>query len=109
MENSVIHGFSDWRDDGIITISAHPADESTLLITVADNGIGILPEDIAQLTTQMNTSTSANHREHYGLWNVHRRIKNKYGPQYGLSIESEVGCYTRITLTIPINKEGAHD
>lgn len=109
VENSVIHGFSDWRDDGIITISARAADTHTLLITVTDNGIGILPEDITSLTAQINSSVSAEHRNHYGLWNVNRRIKNKYGPQYGLSIESEVGCYTSITITTPIKKEGNHD
>lgn len=109
VENSVIHGFSDWRDDGTITISAQPADDDTLLITVTDNGIGILPEDIADLTTQMSAPVSTEHRDHYGLWNVNRRIKNKYGTQYGLSIESEVGCYTSITIKTPINKEATHD
>jgi len=109
VENSVIHGFSDWRDDGTITISAQAADQDTLRITVTDNGIGILPEDIAALSAQLNSPVSTEHRDHYGLWNVNRRIKNKYGPQYGLSIESEVGCYTSITITAPIQKEIAYD
>jgi len=50
VENAVIHGFSDWRDDGEITLSAQPVGTDNLCICITDNGIGILPEDLGTLT-----------------------------------------------------------
>ena len=110
VENAVIHGFADWRDDGEVMISAW-ADEAReqLQVVLSDNGIGILPEDLNALMEDLHTYPPAKEHKHYGLYNVERRIKNKYGPQYGLSIESEVGDFTKITLTLPINKEKQYD
>ena len=110
VENAVIHGFSDWRDDGEIVISAQADEElGQLQITLCDNGIGILPEDLNSLMEDLHTYPPQKEHQHYGLYNVERRIKNKYGPQYGLSMESEVGDFTKITLTLPINKEKQYD
>ncbi|MNG33587.1 hypothetical protein D3C84_1198720 [compost metagenome] len=36
-----------------------------------------------------------------GLMNVHRRIQMVFGEAYGLSIDSEWGRGTRITMTMP--------
>ena len=65
----------------------------------------ILPEDLDTLTSQMSASPCGQSRTHYGLYNVNRRIRNKYGTQCGLSIQSEVGEFTRVFVTVPIKKE----
>ena len=39
---------------------------------------------------------------HFGLYNIHRRIVQRYGDQYGLTIESEVSEYTRISISLPL-------
>ena len=56
----------------------------------------------------LHTYPPAKEHRHYGLYNVERRIENKYGKQYGMTIESEVGEFTRITLTLPIAEETSH-
>ena len=37
-----------------------------------------------------------------GLPNVDRRIKLNYGDAYGLSIDSQVGQFTEITVKVPL-------
>ena len=110
VENAVIHGFCDWRDDGEITLSAQAGEtEGQLRVTLCDNGLGILPEELDALMRDLHTYPPAKERRHYGLYNVERRIENKYGKEYGMTIESEVGEFTRITLTLPVTEERPHD
>jgi sensor histidine kinase YesM len=44
-------------------------------------------------------------RKSIGLCNVHSRLKNFYGENYGLNIESWPGRGTRVTIPIPLGKE----
>ena len=106
VENAVIHGFSNYRDDGQVTISVQ-ADKGrhALTICVEDNGIGILPEDLDILMEDLNTYPPTKEHKHYGLYNVEHRIRNKYGRQYGLALESEVGDFTRVTLNLPLSSQ----
>jgi len=109
VENAVIHGFSDWRDDGVITVTATPDETGTRLsMTVRDNGIGILPEDLRSLNDLLQTYPPKNNSTHYGLYNIHQRLRNKYGKGFGLTLDSQVGEYTTMTLTYPISKEDSH-
>ena len=107
-ENAVIHGFSDWRDDGQLVLTAE-AGGGALLVALTDNGIGILPEELEALTAELETYPPQGERSHYGLYNIHRRIQNKYGRAYGLRLESEVGDYTRMTLRLPLEEERNDD
>lgn len=106
VENSVIHGFTDWRDDGIVIISAvTDADKQLIRICVEDNGIGILPEDLARLSEDMECFPPKKEHKHFGLYSVHVRIRNHYGSEYGVSMESEVGEFTKMTVRLPLRKE----
>ena len=67
-------------------------------------GLGIPPERLAQLRDMLRSDGSAlEDRSGFGigLRNTNRRIKLLYGPQYGLTIESEVEERTCITITLP--------
>ena len=39
-----------------------------------------------------------------GIANVHKRLQLIYGRQYGLTVESEPGKFTRVTVHIPREK-----
>ena len=41
-------------------------------------------------------------RSSIGLKNIHHRIQLIYGSEYGLSISSEEGRYTKVTITLPV-------
>ena len=65
------------------------------------NGIEIEPENIEKLLTDTSKITKST-MSGIGLPNVDRRLKLVYGEEYGLSIESEPGQYTRVTIRLPL-------
>jgi two-component system sensor histidine kinase YesM len=98
VENCIIHGFEDKNDNCIIEINAYIKEES-IIIEVVDNGIGMDAHAIEHLLhNNENTKRKFNG---IGLNNVHERIKLKYGQNYGLSITSEPGKGTTVSISIP--------
>lgn len=95
VENAIIHGIENRGKGGEIKLSGR-LEDGCIVFQVEDNGIGIEPERLAQLLESKPTG--------YGLKNVHDRTKVMYGPEYGLSIQSEVNQGTRVTLKFPVNK-----
>ena len=100
VENAVIHGFTGYRSDGIVTISAHKKDND-VLICVTDNGIGFLPEGITNMNRIFALTTLPEDFHHFGLFNINRRISQAYGQPYGLTIDSEIGVYSTVTMRLP--------
>lgn len=97
IENSIYHGIKE-RDStvsGLIRITGKLVDDRVIL-EVYDNGAGIAPEQLPHIL-----SVNSGPRPTFGLSNVDQRIKYKYGKQYGLHIESEVGKFTRVTVMLP--------
>lgn len=70
-----------------------------MIITVADNGVGISEERKKELLTAGSDQSSS-----IGLNNIHTRMKMLYGESYGVTIESEEGLGTKVYLTIPRKK-----
>ena len=106
MENSIFSGIEPSGKPGLIQIHIYAEDE-VLYISVRDNGIGISEENIARMLTD-TSRVSKHYMSGIGLPNVDRRIKLVYGQQYGLKVESEVGVYTCVTISLPLElKEGA--
>lgn len=76
-------------------------------VSVEDNGAGIEPDRLEELRRRLKQNRLADEHEGgrqrggIGLMNVHRRIQMVFGEQYGLSIESERGRGSRITMTMP--------
>jgi two-component system sensor histidine kinase YesM len=97
-ENSILHGFSGYRDDGEIKISVK-TNENEVIITAEDNGIGMTEEEINALNHKINLWPVPEHIEGYGLINVNRRIKHLCGENYGIEVFSELCEYTRVLLT----------
>lgn len=103
IENSLFHGIEPKGQAGKITVTAVSKDTSSgkiLQICVTDNGIGMSSETIEKVLSGKD-SASTDFFRHVGINNVNQRIKYAYGDRYGISITSEVGVYTAITITIP--------
>jgi len=100
VENSIFSGIEPSGKPGLIKIHIFSR-EQVLYISICDNGVGISEENIARLLTDTSRVTK-NYMSGIGLPNVDRRIKLVYGQEYGLKIESEVGVYTCVTVSLPL-------
>lgn len=104
VENALYHGIKNRRGKGKITVSAASVDED-VVISVDDNGIGMscekLNEVLALLKKKDDGTEGQPKRDSYGFYNVNERIKLKFGEQYGLSIKSEYGKGTCVSIRIP--------
>lgn len=100
VENAIFSGIEPSGRFGLIQIHAY-AKNGILYITVTDNGIGITPENIEKLLTDTSRVTRSN-MSGIGLPNVDRRMKLVYGEDYGITIESELDSFTKVTIALPL-------
>ncbi|AJS60879.1 sensor histidine kinase [Paenibacillus sp. IHBB 10380] len=108
VENAMLHGILKRDGHGCITIDAK-CDEQGIHFTVADDGIGIVPERLNWLHTKLSEHP-AHEKERptkggYGLRNVHNRLLLHYGKEAGLRVEGTEGEGTRVMFTIPILRD----
>ncbi|MFF2860792.1 sensor histidine kinase [Streptomyces rubiginosohelvolus] len=102
VENAVKHGLEGAVTRSRITISALDAG-SEAEVVIEDDGTGMDPERLRQiLRGEGGTSTGI------GLLNVDERLRQVYGDDYGLVIETGVGAGMRITLRLPKYRAGVH-
>lgn len=99
LENAILHGVNELLYKGEIKIIAVIVMDK-LSISIYDNGVGISEEGIKQLLQAKHTKTIGFNR--IGLRNVNERIKLNYGNDYGININSVIGEFTCITMTLPI-------
>jgi two-component system sensor histidine kinase YesM len=122
IENAVIHGLSKLERPGVICVDMEIG-EQDLIIRIQDNGSGMTKPKLVELqkTLEKVTLLEVHHFEEeeknyrimeqtnpvgtaragIGLVNVHRRLVLKFGPLYGLQMESEQDSGTMITITLP--------
>ncbi len=113
VENAVFHGIERLRGKGEISLDASIR-EGSLVITVMDSGPGIDKEGLEELNKNLSMGNdeyfktlASQEKKSIGIENVNRRIKLFYGDSYGLKIESEQGLYTRVVVSLPVNREHA--
>ncbi|WP_294475810.1 sensor histidine kinase [uncultured Intestinimonas sp.] len=105
VENAIYHSMDFMDGDGRIDIRAEVQD-GRLTITVSDNGLGMPPQVVARLLSA-EPPGDAPRRERgrkgsgIGLRNVQERIRLYFGPEYGVSIQSEPDEGTTVTLRMP--------
>lgn len=96
VENALYHGIKMKRGAGHIYIVGR-GDGDDALLQVTDDGVGIPPERLEQLRRAMERQE----RVGFGLAAVHERLRLFFGPGYGLSISSQSGVGTTVTVRIP--------
>ena len=106
IENAIVHGLDLMVDSGHIEITVKP-DGGDILLIVADDGIGMEPEQVAALL-----QNEPSDRTGIGIKNVNDRLRIYFGPGYGLSIESAPYAGTTVTIRtprVPEDREGEYD
>lgn len=94
VENAVRHGLEPGEGGGTIRIEARDGATHTE-ITVDDDGVGMDPEALRDLL-----STTAD-GAHVGIRNVDTRLRQLYGPDGGLVVETGTGAGTLVRMRIP--------
>ena len=99
VENAVRHGLEGKEGGGRITITAQDAG-AFAEITVEDDGVGIDPERLAEVLAGGPPG------EHVGLRNVDARLRQVYGDEHGLVVETNVGAGTLVRMRVPKSQPG---
>ncbi|MDQ1006835.1 two-component system LytT family sensor kinase [Streptomyces sp. V4I23] len=102
VENAVKHGLEDSRHECRIMIAAQDAG-SEATVTIEDDGVGMDPEVLRAILAGERSTASG-----IGLLNVDERLRQVYGDDYGLVIETAVGAGMKITIRIPKYRAGVH-
>ena len=94
VENAIHHGR---REEEVLTVGVSVRRrEERVIYEVCDDGLGIEPEKLVQLRTELKQSQYG-----YGLKNVDIRVKLRYGEGYGVSIMSIPDKGTCVRVEIP--------
>jgi two-component system sensor histidine kinase YesM len=98
VENAIYHGIKERRGHGTLLVEAG-LDGGDLILIVADDGVGMTAEALAQLSLSLDGGGLS--LGGYGVRNVHERIRLTFGKPYGLSFESVLGEGTVVTVRHP--------
>ncbi|WP_341282405.1 sensor histidine kinase [Paenibacillus sp. FSL H8-0537] len=113
VENAFMHGLDSQAGGWELGVKVAQATSSDVIITIRDNGVGMSAERLREVRQRLSYADGEvwTHGERIGLGNVASRLQMHFGKAYGLTIDSEVGVGTRITIHIPGDMQGGeiHD
>ncbi len=101
VENAVRHGLEGSETGGRIRISAADLGQECV-IEVEDDGVGEDPEKIRRVLAGDESLDSI------GLGNVDARMRNAFGDDYGLVVETAPGAGTKVVVRVPKFAPGVH-
>lgn len=104
VENAIYHGLKEKGIKGTIRIEGR-LEESAAVIVVEDDGAGMTHDRIRQVLAQ----DEPEHKRHFGLRSVDKRIKLYFGESYGIHIDSVVNKGTKVVVYIPKTSQETPD
>ena len=99
VENAIFHGIEPTGENGTITVTGRE-EGGDLVLCVTDDGAGIPPDVLPTLLSEERPRSHAS-LNGIGVCTVHKRLQMLYGEAYGLTIESEPGVGTCVTVRVP--------
>lgn len=101
VENAVRHGMYNSDRDGQVFVRAKDVDTFSQ-ISIEDGGVGADPEYMAKVMSGQAESS------HVGLRNVDLRLRQAYGADHGLQIETQLDAGMKVSMRIPKFKVPSH-
>ncbi len=107
IENAVKYGLEALDRPGLLIVYTREQ-ERTFEIIIQDNGKGMEPSTLERLSRSLNGQQEAESgtKGGIGLINLHRRLKNMFGADGGLHIQSIPGLGTTVIIRLPQPEEG---
>lgn len=106
VENAIYHGLEPKYGAGRLRIYCCGEAPGTVQICIADNGAGIPPDILQKIHAELSGSSpqslfGVESQKGLALLNINQRIRQFFGPEYGLSLESTPGSGTLVRISIP--------
>ncbi|MBM6404583.1 histidine kinase [Phycicoccus sp. CSK15P-2] len=101
VENAVRHGLATKEGVGHVTITATDLGAEAE-IAIEDDGVGTDPERVRTILDGAHSADSV------GLGNVDARLRQVYGDEFGLAVETAPGAGTKVTFRVPKFAPGVH-
>ncbi|MGN1020038.1 MAG: sensor histidine kinase [Aristaeellaceae bacterium] len=106
VENAIFHGLETVETGGSVSVTiALSPDASRLMLTVADNGLGMTPEELRALEEDRLAYDRTNDfpaRKHgVGMINIYRRLRLFYGDALDFTMDSALGKGTVVRVSVP--------
>ena len=101
VENAIQHGLFE-KDElgGTISIRSWHEEPQLLCLIIADDGVGMSPEQLALLNKNLQ---SPDEGHGYGIQNVNSRLQLYYGADFHLYFESRPGKGTEVFVRVPLS------
>lgn len=113
IENAIIHGLEKIKVKGELTIQIKKQGTNKLEIQIKDNGKGISKQKLKYINSKLNEKNSRIFSQYYehnmGILNVHYRIREFYGYEYGLNIHPNALGGITVNIILPIYEEGREE
>ncbi len=101
VENAVRHGLE--GGTGVVHVTLVAEDDGVAaVISVEDDGVGSDPEVVRAVLAGDSEADSV------GLGNVDARLRQVFGDEYGLVVETAPGAGTRVSFRVPKYAAGVH-
>jgi len=95
VENAVLHGIEPVAKEGLVRITGYCSGR-VMTLTVEDDGQGMTSEEIIELENKL--SRAMDEEMGCGLWNVHQRMRLRFGEDSGLTIAPSTLGGLKVTL-----------
>lgn len=102
LENAIEHGVSNKTSDKQVKVTGWMK-EHVMCLQIIDNGVGIPEEMIKNIMSGKSEQKNEKHMS-IGIQNVNKRLKLKYGEEYGIRLESQEGKGTCVSIEIPVER-----
>ena len=101
VENAIQHGLFE-KDElgGTISIRSWHEEPQLLCLIIADDGVGMSPEQLALLNKNLQIPDEGHG---YGIQNVNSRLQLYYGADFHLYFESRPGKGTEVFVRVPLS------
>ena len=93
VENAIIHGIEPMERNGSLMLAVFKENKD-IIVQIIDNGIGMTQEDLEHMHNESSSRS-------IGLSNVKKRLEYFFGRSGLLSVTSEKGIGTTVTVILP--------